>query len=80
MVVKYVLGLCNKYRGKWVYQCTVNGQIIMNTWFEELPSHLWRSPAGDSKKNQTTTNDLEILNSKTSPSGESNQFPVIRFE
>lgn len=51
MVVKYVLGLCNKYRGKWVYQCTVNGQIIMNTWFEELPSHLWRSPAGDSKKN-----------------------------
>lgn len=40
VVSKYGLGLHNM-QTKCAQRYTVNGQVIINTWFKEKPRHLW---------------------------------------
>lgn len=40
MVHKHGHGSCNEWIKKWFPWCTMNGQVMINTWFEEYARHL----------------------------------------
>lgn len=36
IVGKFIIGIRKEHGGKWVQWCTVNGQVIANTWFQHI--------------------------------------------
>lgn len=74
VIGKHGLGKQNERGGKFVQWCASNGQVIINTRFEEHPGRLWtwKSPGGDTRnqRDYITINKYfrnAVLHCKTYP-------------